>query len=154
LAERSPRYTVARAFASEAAARDAWLWVSREARACPEANVSVFRALTPDGQHVVVLVAPERPAAHARPLERRLSRCPGALPATPDSGIADALHARRREQAPPLLPPGVTVGRETRRPTVADGLPIPVTLSGHPEPDPSDGSYTPERPSRRRGAPP
>ena len=42
------RYTFARAFASEAAARDAWQAAARAATARPD-NVSVTRALHPGG---------------------------------------------------------------------------------------------------------
>ena len=128
------RYTFARAFTTEAAARAAWQAAARAATARPD-NISVNRLYTPEGQHVVALIARDRPAA-ARPLERLLVRAPGSLPVRLDAGAADALHAHREAQAPPTLPPGAVVRTEHRRPTLAQGVPLPYRPAGRPEPAP------------------
>jgi hypothetical protein len=135
------RYTFARAFAGETAARDAWVAASRAATARPD-NISVLRILTPEGQHVVALVARVRPVA-ARSVERLLLRAPGSLPVVLDAGVADALHAHREAEAPPELPPGTVVRKERRRPTVAQGVPLPYRPAGRPEP----AADAPESPS-------
>jgi hypothetical protein len=135
------RYTFARAFATEAAARDAWQAAARAATARPD-NVSVTRLLTPEGQHVVALIARRRPEG-ARPLERLLLRAPGSLPVLLDSGAADALHAHRDAAAPPELPPGAVVRKVHRRPSLAQGVPLPYHPTGRPEPTPP-----PEAPRR------
>ena len=70
------RYTFARAFTTEAAARAAWQAAARAATARPD-NISVTRLYTPEGQHVVALIARDRPAA-ARPWSACSSGPPGA----------------------------------------------------------------------------
>jgi hypothetical protein len=140
----SVRYTFARAFATEAAARTAWQAAARAATARPD-NISVTRLLTPEGQHVVALVARRRPEA-ARPLERLRVRAPGSLPVLLDSGAADALHAHRDAEAPPELPPGAWVRKERRRPSLAQGVPLPYHPTGRPEP----GSPPPAGPRSTR----
>jgi hypothetical protein len=129
------RYTFARAFAGEAAARAAWRAVARAATTRPD-NVSVIRFLTPEGQHVVALVARHRPVA-ARPLERLLVRAPGSLPVVLDAGAADALHAHRDAEAPPELPPGAVVRKEHRRASPAQGSTAPVPPDGAAGADPA-----------------
>jgi hypothetical protein len=62
-----------------------------------------------------------------------------------DAGIGDALHAHRDAAAPPALPPGRVVRTEHRRPSLAQGVPLPYRPAGRPEPS-SPSPATPETP--------
>jgi hypothetical protein len=148
-ADPRPRYTLARAFADEAAARAAWEALARAVGSRPDLNLSVYRFLTDRGRHAVALVASTRPSG-VRPLERLLTRAPGGVTLELDAGAADALHARRAATAPPAGRRGVTVLVE-RRPNAAEGLRLPYHPSGRPEPGGAGSGGTPGRTAPESG---
>jgi hypothetical protein len=130
----SPRYTFARAYPTDAAARKAWEAVVAAIRGAP-ASLSCTRLYLGDDR-LVVLVASAPPPRPLRRLLERLLTDRGGAPYALDAGAADALHRRRHDQAPP---PWMDARIEIVRPSKAEGLPLPYEPAGRPEPP--EGSH-------------